>query len=193
MAPGLGYALGRRCGRHPGTWLARRLRSDGWSGKAQTFLTRHGGAAVLTGRFVGVIRAFLPFAAGASGMPYRRFFFYSAAASLVRGTGNVLLGYFVGAAATRVLHSAGLIGAAVLATVAVALFCVVWVLKRCRGRVQAASAVVASGGVPRTSENSGQCASSRIPRRSSPWDAPGSAWKPAASSPDPRTFRRDLH
>ncbi|MGW2519631.1 DedA family protein [Streptomyces sp. NPDC001617] len=78
-APGLGYALGRRCGRHPGTWLARRLRSDGWSGMAQTFLTRHGGTAVLTGRFVGVIRAFLPFAAGASGMPYRRFFFSSAA------------------------------------------------------------------------------------------------------------------
>jgi membrane protein DedA with SNARE-associated domain len=46
---------------------------------AQTFLTRHGGTAMLTGRFVGVIRAFLPFAAGASGMPYRRFFFYSAA------------------------------------------------------------------------------------------------------------------
>ncbi|WP_406435227.1 DedA family protein [Streptomyces sp. NBC_00631] len=191
-APGLGYALGRRCGRHPGTWLARRLRSGGWSGKAQTFLTRHGGAAVLTGRFVGVIRASLPFAAGASGMPYRRFFFYSAAASLVWGTGNVLLGYFVGTAATRVLHSAGLIGAAVFAAVAVALFCVVWVLKRRRGRVQAASGVVASGGVPRTSER-GQCASSRIPRRSSPWDAPGSAWKPAAGSPTPRTPRGDLH
>ena len=107
---------------------------------------------MLTGRFVGVIRAFLPFAAGACGMPYRRFFFYSATASLVRGTGNVLLGYFVGTAATRVLHSAGLIGAALLAAVAVALFCVVWVLKRRRGRVQAASAVVASGGVARTSE-----------------------------------------
>ena len=104
-APGLGYALGRRCERHPGTWLARRLRSDSWSGMAQTFLTRHGGTAVLTGRFVGVIRAFLPFAAGASCMPYRRFFFYSAAASLVWGTGNVLLGYFVGTAATSVLHS----------------------------------------------------------------------------------------
>ncbi|MEV5957527.1 VTT domain-containing protein [Streptomyces sp. NPDC051987] len=78
-APGLGYALGRRCERHPGTRLARRLRSDSWSGMAQTFLTRHGGTAVLTGRFVGVIRAFLPFAAGASGMPDRRFFFCSAA------------------------------------------------------------------------------------------------------------------
>jgi membrane-associated protein len=150
-APGLGYALGRRCERHPDTWLARRLRSDSWSGMAQTFLTRRGGAAVLTGRFVGVIRAFLPFAAGASCMPYRRFF-YGATASLVQGSGNVLLGYFVGAAATRVLHSAGLIGAAVLAAVAVALFCVVRILKRRRGRVQAVSAVVASGGVPRTSE-----------------------------------------
>jgi hypothetical protein len=64
----------------------------------------------------------------------------------------VLLGYFVGTAVTRVLHSAGLIGAAVLVAVAVALFCVVWAHKRRRGRVQAASAVVASGGVPRTSE-----------------------------------------
>ncbi|MFI1707691.1 hypothetical protein [Streptomyces griseoruber] len=64
----------------------------------------------------------------------------------------MLLGYFVGTAATGVLHSAGLIGAAVLAAGAVTLFCVAWVHKRRRGRMQAASAVVVSGGVPRTSE-----------------------------------------
>ena len=128
----LGYALGRRCGPRPRARWVRRILPDSKIERAHAFLRRHGGAAVFTGRFIGFVRAFLPFAAGTSGMPYRRFFLHSAVASLVWGVGNVLLGYFTGAAATELLHSVGLIGAAVLAAVAVVVVVVVRILTRRR-------------------------------------------------------------
>ncbi|MFF5521845.1 DedA family protein [Streptomyces coeruleorubidus] len=83
----LGYALGNQCKRRRNARLAHRVRPDNPIGRAQAFLTRHGGTAVGTGRFIGFVRTFLPFAAGASGMPYRRFFLYNAVASLVWGFG----------------------------------------------------------------------------------------------------------
>jgi membrane-associated protein len=143
----LGYALGRRCRRRPSSRPARRFRPGARAGQAQAFLTRHGGAAVVTGRFIGFVRAFVPFAAGASGMPYRRFFVYSSAASLIWGVGNVLVGYFAGAAAIDLLHSIGLTGAAVLAAVTVVVFAVVRIRRqRRRSTMRAGSLVVASGG-----------------------------------------------
>jgi membrane-associated protein len=148
----LGYALGHWYGRRPNTLLARWAHPGSRIGQAHDFLTRHGGASVVTGRFMGFVRTFLPFAAGASGMPYRRFFLFSTLASLIWGIGNVLLGYFAGAAATDFLHSAGLIGAAVLTSVAVALFGLVWLLRRRRGSARVPSAVVASGAALRRPE-----------------------------------------
>jgi membrane protein DedA with SNARE-associated domain len=142
----LGYALGHWYGQRPNTRLTRWVRPGSRIGRAQDFLTRHGGAAVVTGRFIGFVRTFLPFVAGASGMRYRRFFLFSTVASLIWGIGNVLLGYFAGAAATDVLHEAGLIGAAVLAAVTVALFGLVWLLGRRRGSTRASSSVVVASG-----------------------------------------------
>ncbi|MFI1354393.1 DedA family protein [Streptomyces sp. NPDC020898] len=148
----LGYALGRWYGRRPNSRLTQRIRPGSRIGQAQDFLTRHGGASVVAGRFIGFVRTFLPFAAGASGMPYRRFFLFSTVASLIWGIGNVLLGYFAGAAATDFLHEAGLIGATVLAAVAVALLGLVWLLRRRRAGARAPSAAVASAAALRLRE-----------------------------------------
>ncbi|MFD7873442.1 hypothetical protein ACFV5G_04820 [Streptomyces sp. NPDC059766] len=68
-----------------------------------------------------------------SGRDQRRLFIYSTAASLVWGIGNVLLGYFAGAAAADFLHTAGPIGVAVLATLTVAA-CAVRKFRGRRGR-----------------------------------------------------------
>ncbi|ULR55706.1 DedA family protein [Streptomyces deccanensis] len=148
----LGYALGHWYGRRPNSRLSRWVRGNSRIGRAHDFLTRHGGTAVVGGRFIGIVRTFLPFAAGASGMPYRRFFLFSTLASLIWGIGNVLLGYFAGAAAIDFLHAAGLIGAAVLAAVTVALFGLVWLLRRRRGDARTPSAVVAAGAAFRRPE-----------------------------------------
>lgn len=148
----LGYALGRWYGRRPNARLTHRARPGSRIGRAHDVLMRHGGAAVVGGRFIGFVRTFLPFAAGASGMPYRRFFLFSTVASLIWGIGNVLLGYFAGAAATDFLHAAGPIGAAVLAVVTVAPFGLVRLLRRRRGGTRTPSAVMASGGPLRRGE-----------------------------------------
>ena len=41
--------------------------------QVEGFFDRHGGKAILIGRFVGIVRAVAPFLAGSSGMPLRRF------------------------------------------------------------------------------------------------------------------------
>lgn len=116
----LGFALGRWYERRPAARrTGARIRPGSRTNRARDVLVRHGGPAVIGGRFIGVVRTFLPFAAGAAGMRYRRFVLYSALASLVWGAGNVLLGYFAGSAAVDAVRSAGWIGALVLASAAV--------------------------------------------------------------------------
>jgi membrane-associated protein len=57
------------------------------------FYARHGGKAVLLGRFTGVIRAVSPFIAGASGLALRRFVAWSAAGALLWAATFTLVGY----------------------------------------------------------------------------------------------------
>ena len=74
------YALGRRLGRRflvthgprVGVTAPRLARVEG-------FFDRHGGKAILIGRFVGLVRAVAPFVAGASSLPLRRFLPFSLA------------------------------------------------------------------------------------------------------------------
>jgi membrane-associated protein len=141
----LGYALGRRCAKRPGHRWTPRIPGRHRDGRLRTFLTGHSGAALFTGKFIGFARTFLPYLAGSSGMPYRRFVLYSTAGSLVWGTGTVLVGHFAGSAAIELLHTAGLIGVAVLAVVIVAALAVLRLRTR-RRRRPTRSAVVASGG-----------------------------------------------
>src|SRR3569832_2204853 len=75
----IGYELGRYLGR---PWL---LRYGRWAGLRPEHLDRvdravekHGGKPVFFGRFVGFLRALVPFIAGASRMQYRQFLFYNA-------------------------------------------------------------------------------------------------------------------
>lgn len=64
------YAIGTRLARWP--WLARRLAGPGME-RARAFFTRHGIKAVIFGRFVPLIRTFVPLIAGSAGMRPARF------------------------------------------------------------------------------------------------------------------------
>jgi membrane protein DedA with SNARE-associated domain/membrane-associated phospholipid phosphatase len=59
----------------------------------EQFFNRHGGKAILIGRFVGLVRAIAPFLAGSSGMPLRRFLPYDVIGAGLWGTTFCLLGY----------------------------------------------------------------------------------------------------
>ncbi|MBW8800840.1 MAG: DedA family protein [Streptomyces sp.] len=149
----LGYALGRRCARRPGRprpLAARR------TARARAFLAHHGAATVLTSKFIGFARTFVPYAAGSSGMPYRRFLGYSALASLVWGAATVTLGYFAGAAAADYLRPPGPTGALAVAAVAALVLVVVKVCTHRRRRRPVTSAIVASGGPARTAVRGAQ-------------------------------------
>jgi membrane protein DedA with SNARE-associated domain len=132
----IGYELGRCLGR---PWLERHGRLVGMHGgvlaRVDTLFARHGGKAVLIGRFVGFLRAMAPFVAGASRMPYRRFLLYNALGGGVWATAFVLLGYFLGeswSVAERWIGRVGLvIGVIVIAATA-------WWLYRARERQKGA-------------------------------------------------------
>lgn len=88
------FILGRRLGRQ---FLVRhgpkvsiteeRLRT------VERFFDRHGGKAILVGRFVGLVRAIAPFLAGSSGMTLRRFVPYDIIGAGLWSSTFILLGF----------------------------------------------------------------------------------------------------
>jgi membrane-associated protein len=93
--------------------------------RAQAFLRRRGGIAVLLGRFTAFFRAMMPALAGAAHMPYRRFLFWNALGGLVWGVLFVLIGFAAGASYHRVEKLVGR-GIAVALAVLVVGALVVW-------------------------------------------------------------------
>lgn len=108
-AAALGDSVGYEVGRHLGprlraSRLGRRIGEDKWR-RADDFLARHGGKAVLLGRFTAILRALTPGIAGAARMPYLRTFLpWNVAGAIVWGAGCVLLGYGFSASLTTVDH-----------------------------------------------------------------------------------------
>jgi membrane-associated protein len=117
------YFLGRRLGRRfivargprLGVTPARLATVDG-------FFARHGGKAILIGRFVGLVRAVAPFLAGASRLPLRSFLPWSLLGTALWASAFTLVGYAFhasfGSAADLLTH--GTLGLAVLAALVVA-------------------------------------------------------------------------
>jgi membrane-associated protein len=51
--------------------------------KAHAFFEKHGGMAIVSGRFVPIVRTFVPFVAGAAWMSYSSFVFYNIAGAIL--------------------------------------------------------------------------------------------------------------
>ena len=88
------YELGRRLGRR---WLLRhgeRLKvTEERLAQVETFFQRRGGATILIGRFLGFVRPIMPFTAGASKLPLRRFLPYDVLAAGTWAATFSVLGY----------------------------------------------------------------------------------------------------
>jgi undecaprenyl-diphosphatase len=111
------FFLGRRLGReflvrHGPRFKITEERLE----QVERFFARYGGRTIFVGRFVGIVRAVAPFLAGASGMPYARFWPYDVLGAGIYGTVFVLLGYVFWQSFDRVVELAGQ-GAFALGTV----------------------------------------------------------------------------
>jgi hypothetical protein len=119
----VGYEIGRRLGGR--LFGARALsRMPGAVDRTRVALRDKGGAAVFGGRFVAILRALMPAAAGAAGTPYRVFTVYNLISGVLWGVGYCLLGYLAGAAYAAVERTVGTglaiaVGVVVLAAVGV--------------------------------------------------------------------------
>jgi membrane protein DedA with SNARE-associated domain/membrane-associated phospholipid phosphatase len=88
------YTLGRRLGRH---WLlehGERVKiTEERLHMVEGFFERRGGATILIGRFIGLVRALAPFIAGASRMPLRIFLPYDVLGAGAWAATFCVLGY----------------------------------------------------------------------------------------------------
>lgn len=102
------YGLGRlvAAGRLPGT--ARALqRVQPSLRRAESFFARRGGAAVFLARWVGALRAVVPFVAGAARMPYGTFLAWNVAASVGWVATVVTSGWVLGSAVAVTVDRVG--------------------------------------------------------------------------------------
>jgi membrane protein DedA with SNARE-associated domain/membrane-associated phospholipid phosphatase len=93
----IGFELGRRLGRgwlqHYGPWFGVR---ETHLVKVDGYFLRHGGKSVFFSHFLHLLRALMPFMAGASGMPYLRFALYNTLGCILWAAVFAALGYFFG-------------------------------------------------------------------------------------------------
>lgn len=118
LADSVGCYLGSRYGTRLLSLRVLRRRKQGIDA-ARAALARRGGAAVFLGRFVTFFHAVMPFLAGASRMPYRRFLAYNVAGGLVWGIGAVLLGLLAGNSYAAIQKTFGRTAAIVVAALVV--------------------------------------------------------------------------
>lgn len=90
-----GYLLGSRFGRRLFKPDARVLKTAHLD-QAQAFFTRWGGPSLVLGRFVPVVRTYVPLAAGMARMRYRRFVVWNAVGGAAWSAAMVLIGILLG-------------------------------------------------------------------------------------------------
>jgi membrane-associated protein len=158
--PFVGYEIGGRMGDR--LFTSRALgRVQGGGGGARSTLRQRGGLAVLAGRFVAVVRALMPAAAGAAGVGRRTFAVYNIIGGVVWGVGYSLLGYLAGSAYAAVAGKVGT-GLAVAIAALIVAAAAGWAWRRHRAAVPAGAggpaAATAPGGPPAASAADGLAA-----------------------------------
>jgi membrane protein DedA with SNARE-associated domain/membrane-associated phospholipid phosphatase len=90
----IGFMIGRRFGRGFAIKYGHRVRlSEERLRKVEDYFGRHGGKTIILGRWIGLVRPLMPFTAGTSGMPYRRFLPYDVLSAGAWSATFCVLGY----------------------------------------------------------------------------------------------------
>jgi membrane protein DedA with SNARE-associated domain len=141
----LGYLVGRHYGpkifSRPDSRLFRQENAE----RARAFFAKRGTIAVILGRFVPVVRTFVPVVAGVGRMPHRTFTVLNLLGAVVWAVGIVTVGFFFGGITFVAAHIE-------LITVVIAGVSVVpaafEVLRRRRGRLVTAESNAGAGEAP---------------------------------------------
>lgn len=72
--------------------------------RAEVFYEKHGPKAIVLGRFMPIVRTFVPIVAGIASMKYRVFFRYNCLGALIWGGGILYLGYELGSRIPQIEH-----------------------------------------------------------------------------------------
>ena len=120
----LSFVLGRRLGRG---FLLRhgpkvRITRERFA-RVEEYFSRHGGATIVIGRFIGLVRALAPFIAGSSGMRYTYYLPFGVLGTGLWAAAFALVGYFASQSLDAAARTAGrgtlLFGIAVAVIVAI--------------------------------------------------------------------------
>jgi membrane protein DedA with SNARE-associated domain len=141
----LGYLVGRHYGpkifSRPDSRLFRQENAE----RARAFFAKRGTIAVILGRFVPVVRTFVPVVAGVGRMPHRTFTVLNLLGAVVWAVGIVTVGFFFGGITFVAAHIE-------LITIVIAGVSVVpaafEVLRRRRGRLVTAESNAGAGEAP---------------------------------------------
>lgn len=96
----LGYLFGYWFGSRLEHWLMARKESiwfrQSYVEKAKVFYESHGGKTLIFGRFLPIVRTFVPVVAGMAQMPFSRYVLFNAIGAIFWALGLPILGYFLG-------------------------------------------------------------------------------------------------
>jgi membrane-associated protein len=91
----VGYLLGRSFGARLFRDEAKVLKTARLR-ETETFFEKYGGRALVLGRFVPIVRTYVPLAAGSAGYPYRRFVPWNVMGAFLWAVGVTVLGSMLG-------------------------------------------------------------------------------------------------
>ena len=91
-----GYWFGEKIGKNLFKKEKSHLFKPKYLLRAKAFYEKHGGKTIIFARFVPVIRTFAPIVAGATNMPYKKFFSFNVIGGILWVGLMTLLGYFIG-------------------------------------------------------------------------------------------------
>jgi membrane-associated protein len=92
----IGYWMGKNLGKKYVKQESKYLFKHKYVDKATAFYERHGGKAIILGRFVPAVRSFVPIIAGVANMKYKSLIIYNAIGALIWATSIPLLGFYAG-------------------------------------------------------------------------------------------------
>lgn len=96
LGDGISFLLGQR-----GTGLFKetnKVLKASYLETGELFFQKHGVKSIFLGRFIGLVRAVIPFVAGLSGMAAKRFYLWNILSAFAWAASHLLAGYFLGQA-----------------------------------------------------------------------------------------------